>query len=86
MSLRNEHLGLLRTKEMEARVLLVKFKGLREQLHRGTNPYWDRAEYKGDEMELAAVEANKAARELAALERQIAALCQETGEPVPQFK
>lgn len=88
MSARLDNLGLLATKKQHAQILTVKFKGLREQLHRGYNPYLGLAGSlpKAGDLALLGQEAARTADELLPLIQEIRALCDELGEPAPTFE
>lgn len=86
MSERLENLGLLKTQEQHARILSLKLKGLREQIHRAANPYKPLDQFTPGAVLVAAQEADRTASELAQLVGSIKALCAELGEPVPSFE
>ena len=86
MTQRLENLGLLTQKENEARILHVRRSGLREQLHRMSNPYTDFDLLDPKAVVVKAADLEQACAAFDSLYEQIKRLCAELGQPVPKFE
>jgi hypothetical protein len=80
------NLGILEEKKQHEQVLRIKVNGLREQLAKLVNPYKPLADLAGDEIVVHAQELAANHDKWHRLCKEIRALCDELGEPVPSFE